>query len=58
MQIFPPNNGGDRGRGYQTLGSPTGMTLCNSNNNLDACFIFLACFIVIDRIMYLLFAPG
>ncbi|XP_028792752.1 protein YIPF1 homolog [Neltuma alba] len=23
MQIFPPNNGGDRGRGYQTLGSPT-----------------------------------
>ncbi|KAK7321538.1 hypothetical protein VNO77_32287 [Canavalia gladiata] len=23
MQIFPPNNGGDRGRGYQTLGSST-----------------------------------
>ncbi|PON37368.1 Yip1 domain containing protein [Parasponia andersonii] len=23
MQIFPPNNGGDRGRGYQTLGSPS-----------------------------------
>ncbi|KAG4953356.1 hypothetical protein AAZX31_14G063400 [Glycine max] len=23
MQIFPPNNGGDRGPGYNTLGSPT-----------------------------------
>ncbi|KAK9283349.1 hypothetical protein L1049_011591 [Liquidambar formosana] len=23
LQIFPPNNGGDRGRGYQTLGSPS-----------------------------------
>ncbi|KAL5567597.1 hypothetical protein UlMin_025584 [Ulmus minor] len=23
MQIFPPNNGGDKGRGYQTLGSPS-----------------------------------
>ncbi|KAB1217814.1 hypothetical protein CJ030_MR3G014776 [Morella rubra] len=23
MQTFPPNNGGERGRGYQTLGSPT-----------------------------------
>ncbi|KAK4771881.1 hypothetical protein SAY86_013656 [Trapa natans] len=23
MQIFPPNNGGDRGRGYQTLASPS-----------------------------------
>ncbi|KAK7385725.1 hypothetical protein VNO78_31543 [Psophocarpus tetragonolobus] len=23
MQIFPPNNGGNRGRGYQTLDSPT-----------------------------------
>ncbi|KAG2730375.1 hypothetical protein I3760_01G289200 [Carya illinoinensis] len=22
MQIFPPNNGGERGKGYQTLGSP------------------------------------
>lgn len=26
MQIFPPNSGGDRRRGYQTLSSPTGMT--------------------------------
>jgi len=25
MQIFPPNNGGDRGTGYQTVGGPTGM---------------------------------
>lgn len=23
MQIFPPNNGGDRGKGYQTLESPS-----------------------------------
>lgn len=25
MQTFPPTNGGDRGRGYQTLESPSGM---------------------------------
>lgn len=27
MQTFPPNNGGERGRGYQTLGSPTGRVV-------------------------------
>ena len=25
METFPPHNGGDRGRGYQTLESPSGM---------------------------------
>lgn len=25
MQIFPPNNGVDRGTGYQTVGGRTGM---------------------------------
>lgn len=27
MQIFPPNNGGERGKGYQTLESPPGMVI-------------------------------
>ena len=26
MQIFPLNNGGDRGPGYHTLGNPTGIS--------------------------------
>lgn len=25
MQIFPPNNGGNAGPGYQTLEAPSGM---------------------------------
>ncbi|XP_024029239.1 protein YIPF1 homolog isoform X2 [Morus notabilis] len=32
MQIFPPTNGGDRGRGYQTLGSSTGFEQQPANN--------------------------
>ncbi|XP_061336589.1 uncharacterized protein LOC133283692 isoform X2 [Gastrolobium bilobum] len=32
MQTFPPNNGGDRGQGYQTLGSPTAFGQQPTNN--------------------------
>ena len=34
MQIFPPNNGGDRGLGYHPLGSPIGIfsNFCDFEN--------------------------
>ncbi|KAF7816392.1 protein YIPF1-like protein isoform X1 [Senna tora] len=38
MQIFPPNNGGDRGRGYQTLESPTETFEQQPTNNWSGVF--------------------
>lgn len=43
MQTFPPNNGGGRGQGYQTLGSPTGVFSNFFFLRLEShdCFLFL-----------------
>ncbi|KAJ1400973.1 Yip1 domain [Sesbania bispinosa] len=38
MQIFPPTNGGDRGRGYQTLSSPTEAFEQQPTNNWRGVF--------------------
>ncbi|KAK7285152.1 hypothetical protein RJT34_19912 [Clitoria ternatea] len=38
MQTFPPSNGGDRGRGYQTLGSPAEAFEQQPTNNWQGVF--------------------
>lgn len=38
MQIFPPNYGGDKGRGYETLGSPSEGNGQQSTNNWNGMF--------------------
>lgn len=47
MQTFPPNNGGGRGQGYQTLGGPTGIYVIKLNlsiNEIRWLFLFLFIF--------------